>query len=137
MKKTRILSACLAAILLILTFAGCEKKTPPEPLTSNELNATDTLLLYVLEEQESIFRSIAARFTANTGIKPELLIVEGDLDAYQERVAADLAAGSGPDVLFLYYLDNLDVAKLQLPRSDGDSRYRSGILRGRFRGRDL
>ncbi len=83
----------------------------PEPLTYDELNATDTLLLYVLEEQEAIFRSIAARFTADTGIKPELLVVEGGLDAYQERVAADLAAGSGPDVFFLYYLDSLDVAK--------------------------
>ena len=111
MKVKRIIALGLAALLLLLPFTGCEKKTPPEPLTYDELNATDTLVLYVLEEQESIFRSIAARFTASTGITPELFVVEGDLDVYQERVAADLAAGSGPDVLFLSYLDNLDVAK--------------------------
>ena len=111
MKNRRILSAFLAAVFLILSFSGCEKKKAPEPLTYGELNETDKLVLYVLQEQESIFRSIAARFTASTGITPELLVVDGDLDVYQERVAADLAAGSGPDVLFLYYLDNLDVAK--------------------------
>ncbi len=110
MKLNRMIAAVLVIALFLFSFTGCAKK-PPEPLTYDELTATDTLLLYVLEEQEDIFRGIAARFTASTGIKPELLVVEGGLDVYQERIAADLAAGSGPDVFFLYYLDSLDVAK--------------------------
>ena len=110
MKLTRMIALFLAIVLFLPSYTGCAK-APPEPLTYDELSATNTLLLYVLKEQEAIFRSIATRFTASTGIKPELLIVDGGLDAYQERIAADLAAGSGPDVLFLYYLDSLDVAK--------------------------
>ena len=81
MKPTRIIALFLVIVLFLHSFTGCAK-APPEPLTYDELNATDTLLLYVLEEQESIFRSIAARFTASTGIKPELLVVKGGLDVY-------------------------------------------------------
>ncbi len=117
MRICRILSLVLAVVLFLLTFAGCQKPADTSELVEGpklaDLKDTDTLVLYIRKEHETLEQRRINQFTVAYGINVEVVRVEGDEDEYTERVMNDLASGSGPDVLFLNELD-LDVTKAAL-----------------------
>lgn len=123
MKPTRILSLGAAAVLLLLTFAGCapERAKTSEPvdpvhidrLMYDELTPTDTLVLYIPVSAESQIKLLIDRYKELYDVEVEVVRVEGSYEEYAERVANDLAGGTGPDVLFFNYL-YLDIAKAAL-----------------------
>lgn len=124
MKTTHILSLGLAAILLLLPLAACQQKedeTPTpvdtlelvESLTYDELTPTASLVLYVPVSAEAQIRPLINQYQELYDVEVEVVRVEGDYEVYAERVANDLAGGTGPDVLFLDYLD-MDIAKAAL-----------------------
>jgi len=58
-------------------------------------------------------------------VEVQIVLIESgsmyySLTEYSERVANDLAGGTGPDVLFLNYLDSMDIAKAALNGSFTD-----------------
>ena len=125
MKNRRILSAFLAVFLLFLLFTGCAKNPEPveapEPVIEgpglDDLVETDSLVIYIMKANEAWERQLIDRFQMATGVEVEIVSVEGDAFSYAERVMNDLAAGSGPDVLFVEKLSGFDVSKVALTRS--------------------
>ena len=124
MKTTHILSLGLAAILLLLPLAACQQKEDEtstsvdtlelvESLTYDELTPTASLVLYVPVSAEAQIQPLINRYQTFYEVEVEVVRVDGDYEAYAERVANDLASGKGPDVLFLDYLD-IDIAKAAL-----------------------
>lgn len=82
-------------------------------LAYRDLRPTDSLVIYIPSEWEYYERQERHRadlFRLLYGVNVELVVVEGGLDAYQERVLADTARGEGPDILNLSYFD-MDLAK--------------------------
>ena len=121
MKKTltRRIAGCLAAVLFLLTLAGCSKEpakastaAPVDAPGYADLRETDTLVLYYVTEMAALEQERIQRFTALYDIDVEMVGVPAE--EWQERVANDLASGSGPDVVFLYQLTNLDIPKAAL-----------------------
>ena len=125
MKNRRIVSAFLAVSLLLLLFTGCAK-TPdraetPEPVKApdpviegpgfDDLVETDSLVIYIMKDYESIEMNRIDQFRLATGVNVEVVSVDGDIFEYTERVINDLAAGSGPDVLCLSDAFTMDVTK--------------------------
>lgn len=114
MQKYRILAFVFA--LLLLTFSGCEKAPGPiEPVEPVEgpkladLKETDTLVVYIIKEYETLSQRRINQFSTASGVNVEVVRVAAD--EFTERVMNDLAGGSGPDVLFLNDLFTLDIMK--------------------------
>ncbi len=156
MKMHRSLAFILALLLFLLSFSGCEKASVraenPEPVEGPklaDLKNTDTLVVYIMKVNEAWERRLIDQFQRATGVDVEVVSVEGDAFAYAERVMNDLAAGSGPDVLFLEKLSGFDVAKVAINHNFLDltdilaedpefseNDYLDGVLEaGRFGGR--
>ena len=122
MKNRRILSAFLAVFLLFLLFTGCAKNPEPveapEPVIEgpglDDLVETDSLVIYIMKGNETLDQRRINQFIAIYDVDVEVILVDGYNPEYTERVMNDLAAGSGPDVLFLNDLYSLDFTKAAL-----------------------
>ncbi len=137
MKIKRTLSLVLAVMLLLSIFTGCQpeesgdilsvgKATPvisvewPKPtgsLTYDELTPTDKLIVYVMDQGYSVMYRQIERYEALYNVEVETVVVEGGIEAYIERVTNDLAGGNGPDVVFIDFLPDMDIAKAALNNS--------------------
>jgi len=117
-KLTRITALFLAAALLLLTFAGCGKAKPFEPIEGpglEELVETDKLVLYILSEENRLEKERLNRFTALYDVEVELVLVDGnDLSAYTDRLTNDLSTGGGPDIILLSDMPLSDITKIAL-----------------------
>lgn len=120
MKTKRIITLGLAVLLLLLPLAACQPtpssvdvSAPIDSLTYYELTPTDSLVLYVPVFDEAQIQHLINQYEGLYDVEVEVVRVDGDYEAYAERVANDLAGGTGPDVLFLDYL-YLDIAKAAL-----------------------
>ncbi len=118
MKKTRMIALLLAALLFLLPFAGCAKAPEPvEPVEGPklaDLAETDTLVLYISQNNQRLMLPLIAQYETLYGVEVEKVVVPGTLEEYSERVVNDFMGGSGPDVLFLNQLVSLDITKTAL-----------------------
>ncbi len=119
MEKTCIIAGFFAVALLILIFSGCEKAPErteePEPIEGSKLAdlvETDTLVVYIMEESETLDQRRINQLTTLCNVDVEVVRIAAD--EYQERVMNDLASGIGPDILFLNDLYSLDATKAAL-----------------------
>ncbi len=117
MKKSHIIALFLVIAVLILPFSGCTK-TPefveeePEPVEGPKLAdlvETDTLVIYIMKENETLDQRRINQFIVDYDVDVEVVRIAAD--EYQERVMNDLASGIGPDILFLNDLYSLDITK--------------------------
>ena len=121
MKLKRIIAGFLAVTLLILTFSGCAKapepdhEEAPEPVIEgpglDDLVETDSLVIYIMKDYESIEMQRINQFTALYDVDVEVVRVDGDIYAFTERIMNDLAGGSGPDVLIFNESFTMDITK--------------------------
>ncbi len=118
MKKTRILSFLLAALLLLLPLSGClEKPTADESVEGpklSDLTPTDRLVLYLPGSSAILLRDALDVYQKRyPDVSLDIVTVFG-YEEYNDRVMGDLAGGNGPDVLFLEFLTYMDVEKTAL-----------------------
>lgn len=121
MKKRRIIAIFLAVALLILPFAGCERvpkrAEEPEPIEGPklaDLEETDSLVIYIMKDNESVEMRKINQFHTISGIDVEVACVDGDIYTFTERIMNDLASGSGPDILIFDESFTMDVEKIAM-----------------------
>ena len=106
MKKLALL---LAAVLALASLGGCGEREIKQPKAPEDLERTGELLLY-LPENDTVLRGALPAYQK---LFPEVEVttVEVEREAYPERIAAELMAGRGPDVVSFLWTTFPDLYK--------------------------
>lgn len=110
----KILSMVLAGCMTLSLLVGCGSKEVAEDSTSTGTNATNSSTIetakpvsieywqYFYETKVNLMDELIASFQKEN---PNITVVQKHFpyDSYQQKVAAAVSAGTGPDIINLYY----------------------------------
>lgn len=112
----RIISAILAIILLICSLSACNVTTPEETSAETTLGVDETTAKPEKPEvplnqtinimcntlTEDFVKKLVNGFKSTVyGVKVNLTVVEGGVDQYSEKLAADVLGQNGPDIFII------------------------------------